>query len=124
LSMMFGSRFAMCLGWGPDLLLFYNDAYLPVLGVKEPTALGRPLAEVWYELWEGVRAMAESAMSGTATWVEDMYLRLERKGVTCAWSARAWPRTPGGPSPTARCARPTARSWRCSPSPTRPPAGS
>src|SRR5690606_31535027 len=32
LSMMFGSRFAMCLGWGPDLLLFYNDAYLPVLG--------------------------------------------------------------------------------------------
>ena len=81
LSMMFGSRFAMCLGWGPDLLLFYNDAYLPVLGVKEPTALGRPLAEVWYELWEDVRAMAESAMSGTATWVEDMYLRLERKGV-------------------------------------------
>ncbi len=81
LSMMLGSRFAMCLGWGPDLLLFYNDAYVPVLGVKEPTALGWPLREVWHELWDDVRGMAEMAMSGTATWVEDMYLRMERNGV-------------------------------------------
>ena len=78
LSIMLGSRFAMCVGWGPDLLLFYNDAYIPVLGVKEPAALGRPLREVWHELWDDVRGMAETAMSGTATWVEDMYLRMER----------------------------------------------
>ena len=80
LSIMLGSRFAMCVGWGPDLLLFYNDAYIPVLGVKEPTALGRPLRDVWHELWEDVRGMAETAMSGTATWVEDMHLRVERNG--------------------------------------------
>lgn len=81
LSMMLGSRFAMCLGWGPDLLLFYNDAYIPVLGAKEPTALGRPIREVWHELWDAVRELAETAMSGTATWVEDMHLRMERSGV-------------------------------------------
>ncbi len=80
LSIMLGSRFAMCVGWGPDLLLFYNDAYIPVLGVKEPTALGRPLRDVWHELWDDVRGMAETAMSGTATWVEDMHLRVERNG--------------------------------------------
>src|SRR5690606_34081517 len=45
------------------------------------TALGRPLREVWHELWDDVRGMAEMAMSGTATWVEDMYLRMERNGV-------------------------------------------
>src|SRR5690606_36940570 len=81
LSMMLGSRFAMCLGWGPDLLLFYNDAYVPVLGVKEPTAPGRPLREVWDELWDDVRGMAGLAMAGPATGAEDMYLRMQRNGV-------------------------------------------
>lgn len=80
LSIMLGSRFAMCVGWGPDLLLFYNDPYMQVLGAKEPAALGEPIPAVWSELWEDVRPMAETAMSGTATWVEDMYLCMERNG--------------------------------------------
>ncbi len=78
LSIMLGSRFAMCVGWGPDLLLFYNDPYMQVLGDKEATALGEPIPVVWSELWEDVRPMAEMAMSGTATWVEDMHLRMQR----------------------------------------------
>ena len=80
LSIILGSRSAMCVGWGPDLLLLYNDAYVEVLGLKEPSALGRPIREVWHELWEDVRGLAESALAGTPTWVEDMYLRMERKG--------------------------------------------
>ena len=80
LSIMLGSRFAMCVGWGPDLLLFYNDPYMQVLGAKEPDALGRPIPVVWSELWEDVRPLAETAMAGTATWVEDMHLRMERHG--------------------------------------------
>ena len=80
LSIMLGSRFAMCVGWGPDLLLFYNDPYMQVLGAKEPAALGEPIPVVWSELWEDVRPMAETAMAGTATWVEDMHLRMERHG--------------------------------------------
>src|SRR5690606_27555241 len=80
LSIILGSRSAMCVGWGADLLLLYNDAYVEVLGLKEPSALGRPIREVWHELWEDVRGLAESALAGTPTWVEDMYLRMERKG--------------------------------------------
>jgi len=80
LSIMLGARHAVCVGWGPDLLMFYNDAYMPVLGTKEPTALGEPLPQVWHELWEDIRGMAETCMAGTATWVEDMYLRIERSG--------------------------------------------
>ena len=80
LSIMLGSRFAMCVGWGPDLLLFYNDPYMQVLGAKEPGALGEPIREVWSELWEDIRPLAETAMAGTATWVEDMYLRMRRHG--------------------------------------------
>ena len=80
LSIMLGSRFAMCVGWGPDLLLFYNDAYIPILGIKDAGALGEPIPLVWSELWEDIRPLAETAMSGTATWREDMYLRMERLG--------------------------------------------
>ena len=28
------SRYAMWMGWGPELTFFYNDAYAPTLGVK------------------------------------------------------------------------------------------
>ena len=40
IGVMLGSRFPMMLGWGPDLLEFYNDAYVPVLGGKHPASLG------------------------------------------------------------------------------------
>jgi hypothetical protein len=43
IGVMLGSRFPMMLGWGPDLLEFYNDAYVPVLGVKHPASLGAPV---------------------------------------------------------------------------------
>lgn len=80
LSIMLGSRFAMCVGWGPDLLLFYNDPYIPILGAKDAQALGEPIAVVWSEVWEDIRPLADTAMSGTATWREDMHLRMERHG--------------------------------------------
>jgi PAS domain S-box-containing protein len=80
LSIMLGAPHAMCLGWGPDLLMLYNDAYMPALGSKEPRALGEPLAQVWDELWEDIRDMAEGCMAGTSVCVEDMYERLERNG--------------------------------------------
>ena len=38
--------------WGPDLTTFYNDAYAPALDERHPWALGRPLGEVWSEIWD------------------------------------------------------------------------
>jgi signal transduction histidine kinase/DNA-binding response OmpR family regulator len=41
------SEFPVQVSWGPDLLMLYNDAYIPLLGVeKHPWALGRPAREV------------------------------------------------------------------------------
>ncbi len=37
--------------WGPELRLFYNDAYAPALAERHPDALGRPLSEVWADIW-------------------------------------------------------------------------
>jgi len=48
--LMLTSRYAMWMGWGPDLTFFYNDAYAGMtLGEKHPWALGKPAALVWAE---------------------------------------------------------------------------
>jgi hypothetical protein len=36
---MLTSRYAMWMGWGPELYFFCNDAYAPTLGIKLESAL-------------------------------------------------------------------------------------
>ena len=76
------SRFAMWLGWGPELTFFYNDAYGRMsLGRKHPWALGRPAREVWEEIWPDIGPRIRTVMeTGTATWDEALLLFLERSG--------------------------------------------
>jgi len=79
--MMLTSRFEMWLGWGDELCFFYNDAYLPTLGVKHPTALGKPTREVWGEIYDSLIGRFASVMrDGIATWDEALLLILERSG--------------------------------------------
>jgi PAS domain S-box-containing protein len=81
LRMMLQSRFEMWLGWGPDIAFFYNDAYGPTLGVKHPSAIGRPMAEVWKEVYAAVEDRIVSVMrDGVATWDKALLLMLERSG--------------------------------------------
>src|SRR3712207_4662338 len=47
LGIALSSSFPTLLAWGEDLALFFNDAYVPVLGQKSGWALGRPYAGVW-----------------------------------------------------------------------------
>jgi signal transduction histidine kinase len=76
------SRYAMWLGWGPDLAFLYNDAYAHMtLGAKHPWALGRPANEVWAEIWPQLRPRIDKVLStGEATWDEGLLLFLERNG--------------------------------------------
>jgi hypothetical protein len=76
------SRYAMWMGWGPDLTFLYNDAYgRMTLGKKHPWALGRPAREVWAEIWDELGPRVDSVLgAGTATWDEALLLFLERNG--------------------------------------------
>ncbi|WP_309084463.1 ATP-binding protein [Chelativorans sp.] len=75
------SRYQMWMGWGPELLFFYNDAYTPTLGVKHPSALARPASDVWREIWPDIGPLADHVMQkGEATYSEAMLLLLERSG--------------------------------------------
>ncbi|WP_068074544.1 sensor histidine kinase [Novosphingobium lentum] len=82
---MLASRFPQCLMWGPDLLTIPNAAYRPLMGGK-PLGLGLPLREVWGEIWDDVGPIAQRALAGEATFLEDMELTVERgKGPEQAW---------------------------------------
>lgn len=80
LRMLLTSRFEMWLGWGPDLLFFYNDAYIPTLGIKHPDQLGHPLRQVWSEVYDDVADQVEQVRAGKATWNKALLLLLERSG--------------------------------------------
>jgi signal transduction histidine kinase len=76
------SRFAMWMGWGPDLTFLYNDTYARVtLGKKHPWALGKPAREVWREIWGDIGPRIQRVLEGgRATWDEGLLLFLERSG--------------------------------------------
>jgi len=75
------SRFPICLWWGPELVLLYNDAYLPILGNKQPLPMGRPGHEVWAEIWPTIGPMLNGVMAtGEATWSDDQLLFIDRSG--------------------------------------------
>lgn len=77
--MMLTSQFEMWLGWGDDLCIFYNDAYIPPLEVKHPWALGEPFREVWKEVYADVADQVRSVMiDGVPTWNKALQLLLER----------------------------------------------
>jgi signal transduction histidine kinase/DNA-binding response OmpR family regulator len=82
LRMMLTSRYAMWMGWGPQLTFFYNDAYARMtLGAKHPWALGEKAHEVWAEIWPDIGPRIEHVLAtGEATWDEGLQLFLERSG--------------------------------------------
>jgi PAS domain S-box-containing protein len=50
-SACLNSPMAGAILWGPDLRVFYNDAFIPLLAERHPGALGRPAAEIWGPTW-------------------------------------------------------------------------
>lgn len=80
IQMMVAQKQSICLFWGPELILLYNDAYAPMLGAREPTALGRPFKAVWSDVWNDVKPFVDSALAGEGTFSEDMRLVMLRNG--------------------------------------------
>jgi PAS domain S-box-containing protein len=68
--------------WGPNLIMLYNDAYIPSLADRHPYALGCPVAEVWGETWELVAAPFYHTMAtGEGFAQNDVALPMVRRGI-------------------------------------------
>ena len=75
-------RQPMLLFWGPDLIQFYNDAFVPSFGHgKHPAAMGQRARECWADAWPVVGAQIEAVMSrGERAWHEDALVPIVRNG--------------------------------------------
>lgn len=80
LSMVLSSGIPSYVIWGKEFFVFYNDAYVPILGNKATLGQGRPLTDLWAEVAESARSIAERAFAGETTYFEDMPFLIERHG--------------------------------------------
>jgi signal transduction histidine kinase/DNA-binding response OmpR family regulator len=81
IRIMLTSRQPIWIGWGRELIFFYNDAYKSIVGGKHPWALGRPTSVVWEEIWDDIAPMLETAMTGEeGTFAEEQLLIMDRSG--------------------------------------------
>jgi PAS domain S-box-containing protein len=84
LSMMLSSKAQIILFWGPEYVVFYNDAYRPVFGAKHPTMLGMPGSVAWSEIWDSganLQALLDGVVrTGEAFSAKDLLFVIERYG--------------------------------------------
>lgn len=80
LGIVLGSAFPAFLAWGEEQTLFFNDAYVPILGQKAEAALGMPYAAVWPEAWPGLAPYVRRGLEGESFFFEDYAVILERHG--------------------------------------------
>ncbi len=79
-DLMLASAFPMCLSWGADLRLIYNDAYLSIVGQKHPAALGAKMQDVFAELWPDILPFVQRAMAGESCFLQNFSVEITRYG--------------------------------------------
>jgi PAS domain S-box-containing protein len=80
LSMVLNSGFPSYVIWGPEFFVFYNDAYVPILGNKQAIGQGWRLADLWAEVGDEAVDIARTAYRGSTTFAKDRAFTLERYG--------------------------------------------
>jgi PAS domain S-box-containing protein len=73
-NLMLHSPFPTVLCWGPEMVFLYNDAAIPTLTVKHPSALGGLYSDVFQESWDLVGADVEACLYRGETAVRDNML--------------------------------------------------
>ena len=77
-GLLLANQTPMLLAWGPEAILIYNNACIPLLASKHPAALGQPAAQ---SLDDGMGRLIHTAMhEARCTYDEDLFLELQRDG--------------------------------------------
>ncbi|MET0508758.1 MAG: PAS domain-containing protein, partial [Burkholderiaceae bacterium] len=77
---------AMCVAWGPERTLLYNDAYAPFLGARHPRAIGGRFSEVWSDIWSEIWPLVDRVFGGETVSFDDYPLLMTRNG----YPERTW----------------------------------
>jgi PAS domain S-box-containing protein len=83
-KVMLASGFPMCVRWGPQFVMIYNDGYRSILGDKHPAAFGLPFHAAWPEVQPQLRPLHEAILNGTsgAFFAEDLLIKIQRRGTS------------------------------------------
>ncbi len=80
-SLCLNSTFPVCIYWGPELCVLYNDAASLLPGEDHPSILGRPARSMWERTSSDMAAALTRVMrEGTAARFEDHLLPVNRNG--------------------------------------------
>ena len=63
-ELILSSGFPMSIRWGPDLIMIYNDAYAALIGDRHPHALGKPLRDIWPEIYSELGPLNNAILRG------------------------------------------------------------
>ncbi|MBV7585925.1 response regulator [Pseudomonas sp. PDM33] len=75
------SRLPVCIYWGPEFILLYNDAWSAIPGDKHPACLGQPARVAWSDIWSILDPMYNGILqTGVAAHEEDRLLPMVRFG--------------------------------------------
>lgn len=85
LALMLRTPTPACIAWGPDLISFYNDACIALIGDGHSQRVGAPAPQLWADLWDTVGPVFERVMAGEAQWVEDLALPLDELACRARW---------------------------------------
>ncbi len=81
ISIMLRSGYPIFVWWGKDMIMFNNDAYLPVLGNKHPASLGSKANDTWVNIWEQISPMMDQVLyKGEQIYAKELLFLLDRKG--------------------------------------------
>ncbi|WP_312795959.1 sensor histidine kinase [Tianweitania sp.] len=75
-----GSVQPMLIVWGPEQTTLYNDGYAAMCGNRHPDALGQPLRDLWFDIWEDVEPILARAYQGIGTQMDDIQFTMHRNG--------------------------------------------
>ena len=73
INLMLSYQFPAVIFWDPQLIQFYNDAYLPLMTEKHPRALGQAASECWKEAWYIIGPQFEAAFNDGHTTYKEMF---------------------------------------------------
>ncbi|MDN6860471.1 ATP-binding protein [Pseudomonas sp. CAN2814] len=75
------SKLPVCIYWGPEFILLYNDAWSVIPGDKHPGCLGQPASVAWSDIWSIIDPMYNGILqTGVAAHEEDRLLPMVRFG--------------------------------------------
>ncbi len=77
-ELILASQHPMFIIWGSARTWIHNDAFVPILGIKHPLALGMHALDVWAEIRSEIEPLFDRVFAGSAVQMDDIKLLIDR----------------------------------------------